>query len=99
MTPSSRLPSATQPSDQEIRRAVNAPPPRHRSLWHWVVAPFWAAGFCVLGPLTVFLVSCWLGGYRLQPVLTGSMAPTYPPGSLVVVAPVDPGDVTIGTPI
>src|SRR3954452_25125561 len=72
---------------------------RRRTLWRWVAAPFWAVGFCVLGPLSVFLVSCWLGGYRLQPVLTGSMAPTYPPGALVVVAPVDPGDVTVGSPI
>ncbi|MEQ4498545.1 signal peptidase I [Nocardioides kribbensis] len=32
-------------------------------------------------------------------VLTGSMAPTYPPGTLVVVRPVDADDVGPGTPV
>lgn len=56
-------------------------------------------GFATLFPLAVFFVACWLLGWRLQPVLTGSMAPTYEVGSLMVVAPVDPSHVRVGTTI
>ncbi|HEU4850262.1 MAG TPA: signal peptidase I [Terrimesophilobacter sp.] len=32
-------------------------------------------------------------------VLTGSMTPTYPPGTLIVVKPIDAEDIRVGTPI
>ena len=41
-----------------------------------------------LGPLT--------GAYRLATVLSGSMAPGMPAGSLAVLAPIDPGAVRVG---
>ncbi|MEN8708125.1 MAG: signal peptidase I [Nocardioides marinisabuli] len=40
-----------------------------------------------------------LTGSTPMTVLTGSMAPTYPPGALVVVRPVPAEDISIGTPI
>jgi signal peptidase len=36
------------------------------------------------------------GRVRLQPVLTGSMAPRYPTGTLVAVTPVDPATLRVG---
>ena len=53
----------------------------------------------VLLPLATFLVASWLLGWQLQSVLSGSMAPTYPVGSLLVVAPMDASDVKPGMPI
>jgi signal peptidase I len=44
-------------------------------------------------PFTTFAVASWLLGWQLQPVLSGSMEPTYPVGSLLVVGQVDPADV------
>jgi signal peptidase I len=53
----------------------------------------------VVLPVTVFAVATWLAGYQLQPVLSASMAPTYPVGSLLVVAPVDAAAVEPGMAI
>lgn len=56
-------------------------------------------GLATFAPLAVFFVSCWLLGWRLQPVLTGSMSPTYDAGSLLVITPVDPSFVAVGSTI
>jgi signal peptidase len=53
----------------------------------------------VLLPLTAFLVSAWLLGWQLQSVQSGSMAPTYPVGSLLVIEPLDASQVELGMPI
>jgi len=58
-----------------------------------------AAVFATLVPLATFLVSVWLLGWQLQHVESGSMSPTYPVGSLLVTAQVDPVDVEVGMPI
>ena len=58
-----------------------------------------AAVFATLVPLATFLVSVWLLGWQLQHVESGSMSPTYPVGSLLVTAQVDPTDVAVGMPI
>ena len=50
----------------------------------------------LLLPLTVFLVSAWLLGWQLQHVQSGSMAPTYPVGSLLVTAQIDAAHVEPG---
>lgn len=50
----------------------------------------------VLAPITAFLVYTWLMGWTLQAVLTDSMAPTYPAGSLLVVEQIDASDVEPG---
>jgi len=58
-----------------------------------------AAVFVTLVTLATFLVSVWLLGWQLQHVESGSMSPTYPVGSLLVTAQVDPSSVTVGMPI
>lgn len=58
-----------------------------------------AAVVATLVPLATFLVSVWLLGWQLQRVESGSMSPTFPVGSLLVTAQVDPTDVEVGMPI
>jgi len=53
----------------------------------------------VMLPLAAFLVSVWLLGWQLQSVQSGSMAPTYPVGSLLVIAPMNASEVEVGMPI
>jgi len=53
----------------------------------------------LLLPLATFLVATWLLGWQLQAVLSGSMSPTYPVGSLLVVGQIDASDVRAGMPI
>ena len=53
------------------------------------------AWLVILGAVAVLLVAVVVprvAGATPYTVLTGSMAPAYPPGTLVVVRPVDPGD-------
>jgi len=50
-------------------------------------------------PLATFLVATWLLGWQLQAVLSGSMSPTYPVGSLLVVGQINASDVRAGMPI
>ena len=65
----------------------------------WLGATLGVVVLVVLTPLTIFLVASWLLGWQLTSVQTGSMAPTFEVGSLVVVGPVDPADVEIGMAI
>jgi signal peptidase len=65
----------------------------------WLSATLAAVGVALLLPLTTFLVGAWLLGWQLQSVQSGSMLPTYPVGSLLVVETVDPADVSAGTPL
>jgi signal peptidase len=44
-------------------------------------------------------MAAWLLGWQLQHVESGSMSPTYPVGSLLVTAQIDPTQVEIGMPI
>lgn len=58
-----------------------------------------AAWTVILGIAAVLAVAVLVprvGGATPYTVLTGSMAPTYPPGSLVVVRPVDPESIRTG---
>lgn len=52
-----------------------------------------------LVPLAAFLVSVWLLGWQLQSVQSGSMAPVYPVGSLLVTGQIDAGAVEPGMAI
>jgi signal peptidase len=65
----------------------------------WLWAPAAAVLLAVLLPLAVFLVAMLLSGHHLEAVQTGSMQPTYPVGSLLVVEPIDPSDVRVGMPL
>jgi signal peptidase len=53
----------------------------------------------LLLPLATFLVAVWLLGWQLQSVQTGSMSPTYPVGSLLVIGQIDAGAVRPGMAI
>ena len=65
----------------------------------WLTATLAAVGVAILLPLATFLASAWLLGWQLQSVQSGSMAPTYPVGSLLVVGQVDPATVAPGSVI
>ena len=65
----------------------------------WLGATLGVLVLVLLAPLTVFLVASWLLGWQLASVQTGSMSPTFPVGSLVIVGPVDPADVEVGMAI
>jgi signal peptidase len=53
----------------------------------------------LLLPLAVFLTGTWLTGRQLQLVQSGSMEPTYPVGSMLVVKSVTPSEIDVGTPL
>ena len=63
----------------------------------WLAATLSAVSVTILLPLTAFLASAWLLGWQLQSVQSGSMEPTYPVGSLLVVGAVDPATVEPGS--
>jgi signal peptidase len=63
----------------------------------WIWAPVSALTATLLLPITVFVAWSVLSGHRLEAVRSGSMQPTYPVGSLLVVAPVDPASVRTGS--
>ena len=65
----------------------------------WVWAPAATVLLTLLLPVAIFLVAMVLSGHRLEAVQTGSMRPTYPVGSLLVVEPIDPSDVRVGMPL
>ncbi|WP_426246450.1 signal peptidase I [Nocardioides sp. LHG3406-4] len=49
--------------------------------------------------LTAMVLVPRLAGATPYTVLTGSMTPTYPPGTLVVAKPADPSELGVGVPI
>ena len=79
-------------------------PPReeveHTGVWWWVsrVVSYALLAIMVLILLATVVVPRVTGSTPYT-VLTQSMKPTYPPGSLIVVRPVEPSELAIGTPI
>jgi signal peptidase I len=65
----------------------------------WLSATLGVLVLVLLVPLTIFLVASWLLGWQLMSVQTGSMSPTYPVGSLLVVGQIDAADVEPGMAI
>lgn len=65
----------------------------------WLAATLGVVVLSVLLPLSIFLTSSWLAGWQLMSVLTGSMQPTYPVGSLLVIGQIDAADVQAGMAI
>jgi signal peptidase I len=59
----------------------------------------WMLLAVVLGAAMAAVVVPRLGGATSYAVLTGSMRPAMPPGTLVVVRPVDPADIDVGSVI
>lgn len=70
-----------------------------RTAGGWLGATLAAVAVALLLPLAIFVVSAWLLGWQLQSVLSGSMAPGLPVGSLVVVGQVDASAVEVGSVI
>src|SRR5260221_9618625 len=70
-----------------------------QAMWRGWSSAALALVVAVLLPLATFLVAAWLLGWQLQSVQTGSMSPTYPVGSLLVVGQIDAGAVQPGMAI
>ena len=66
--------------------------------WVWR-ATTWAVLLTALGALALVVVVPRLAGATAYTVLTGSMAPSMPPGTLVVAKPATPEDIGVGTVI
>jgi signal peptidase len=77
------------------RRAI-----RERGLPHYLVVGSSAGllAVTILVAIVTVIVPLIMGATPMT-VLTGSMIPTYPPGTLVIVAPVAPDTIRIGDPI
>lgn len=57
----------------------------------------WLIIIAVVAVLAAAVVVPRIAGATPYSILTGSMTPKYPPGTLVVVKPIDTDDITIGT--
>ena len=71
----------------------------HGSRRGWLAAAIGVTAVALLLPLATLLVAVWVAGWQLQHVQSGSMAPTYPVGSLLVTGDVDPATVHVGMPL
>ncbi|ORL84000.1 signal peptidase I [Prescottella equi] len=68
--------------------------------WWWVKSVVsWLLLIAMVGILVLTIVIPRLTGSTPYTVLTGSMEPTYPPGTLVVVKPQDPASLQTGDAI
>lgn len=70
-----------------------------QTMWRGWSSATLALVVALLLPLAMFLVAAWLLGWQLESVQTGSMSPTYPIGSLLVVGQIDAGAVQPGMAI
>jgi signal peptidase len=70
-----------------------------QTIWRGWSSAALALVAALLLPLATFLVAAWLLGWQLQSVETGSMSPTYPVGSLLVVGQIDAAAVQPGMAI
>ena len=70
---------------------------RLRAAGSWVAQLIaWLVILIAVATVTVAVLVPRLAGATPYAVLTGSMEPTYPPGTLVVVRPVDPAQLGVG---
>ncbi|MCR8691515.1 signal peptidase I [Rhodococcus pyridinivorans] len=68
--------------------------------WWWIRSVLsWTILLAMFALLTVAILVPTLAGAERFTVLTGSMKPTYPPGTLLVVKPVERSELGIGMPI
>lgn len=75
-----------------------AAPASERSLWQYLALACSAAALLlVISMAAAVVVVPKLAGAIPLTVLTNSMAPGLPPGTLVVVAPVDPDELRVGS--
>ncbi len=70
------------------------------TVWWWVRSIVsWLLLIAMVGILALTIVIPRVTGSTPYTVLTGSMEPTYPPGTLIVVKPTDPASLEIGDAI
>lgn len=84
----------------ERRAARDANPGKARGIIYYLGVGLSAGllAFVILVGVMVIVVPAATGSTPMT-VLTGSMEPTYPPGTLIIVKPIDAQDVRIGDPI
>ncbi len=95
-SPSTPLPSSPLPSSPDTAADAHTRTPGERTLhvlWQSVSWLLLIAAFAVLC-LTILVPK--IAGGRPYSVLTSSMRPDYPPGSLVVVKPKPASEITVG---
>ncbi|RVW00078.1 signal peptidase I [Rhodococcus spongiicola] len=69
-------------------------------VWGWVKSIVsWLVLLALVGILALTIVIPRIAGATPYTVLTGSMVPTYPPGTLIVVKPEDPAALEAGDAI
>lgn len=87
-------------SERRAAREAQQQPRRERGIWSYIVAGI-SGGLLliVLGIAALVIVVPWVTNSVSLTVLTNSMAPTYPPGTLVIVQRVQPSEVRIGDAI
>jgi signal peptidase len=72
----------------------------HTGPWWWIrTTVSWALLLAMLAVLVVTILIPAVASAERFTVLTGSMRPTYPPGTLIVVKPVKAEKLRIGLPI
>ena len=74
--------------------------PRPRGLFYYLGLGLSAgllAFLLLVGALVIVIPA--ISGATPMTILTSSMEPTYPPGTLIIVKPIDPEDIIIGDPI
>lgn len=73
---------------------------RPRGIWHYLGVGVSAGMLALVVLIAVMaIVLPAATGSAPMTILTGSMTPTYPPGTLIIVKPVDPSTLSIGDPI
>ncbi len=86
-------------SDRTVEEKTKAAP-KPRGILHYLSVGLSAGllAFVALIAVLAIVVPAVTGSTPMT-ILTGSMTPTYPPGTLVIVQPVDPDTLNIGDPI
>lgn len=85
----------TQTADQ----ATSLPARRTGSLWWFQQIVTWLLLIATLSVLLAVVVVPRVSGATPYTILTGSMQPTYPPGTLVVVKKVPTNELAVGTAV
>ena len=92
-----RAPAAPQTSTEESMTITRNEAPRERGLLHYIgIGLSFGLLALVIALAALLIVVPKVGGATPLTVLTQSMEPTLPPGTLVVVGPVEPADVRVG---
>ncbi len=84
-------------SDSGDRTRAQKKPRGFLSYLGWGLSAGLLAFVLLIGALAIVVPA--VTGSTPMTILTGSMTPTYPPGTLIIVKPVDTDTITVGMPI